>query len=51
LLKKLSKPKYKSASDFMEKNFPNFDRDEAEEEEKINSCGPMRVSTYIFELG
>jgi len=49
LLKKLSKPKYRSASDFMEKNFPNFDRDEVEEEDKINSCGPMRVSTiYIY---
>jgi hypothetical protein len=46
LLKKLSKPKYKSASDFMEKNFPNFDRDEIEED-KINSCGPMRVSTVF----
>ena len=43
LLKKLPKPKYKNASDFMEKNFPNFDRDDAEDEQNENCC-PMRAT-------
>ena len=42
------KPKYKSASDFMEKNFPNFDReddlnDENEDGDDSSNC-PMRAT-------
>ena len=43
-LKKPPKPKYKNASDFMEKNFPNFDRDDFEDEDRTESCCPMRAT-------
>jgi hypothetical protein len=38
------KPKYLSAYDFMEKNFPNFDRDDLVEEERDENSCPMRAT-------
>ena len=35
-------PKYRSASHFMSINFPNFDGDE--EEDRVESCGPMKIT-------
>ena len=45
------KPKYKSAAEFMEKNFPNFDREDdssCEEEDRVETMCPMRA-TQIHE--
>jgi len=41
LLAKPPPPKYKSATQFMQIHFPNFDADE--EEDRVESCGPMKV--------
>ena len=35
-------PKYKSATQFMQMHFPNFDGDD--EEDRIESCGPMKIT-------
>ena len=41
LLAKPPPPKYQSATQFMQMHFPNFDADE--EEDRVESCGPMKV--------
>lgn len=38
------KPKYLSAYDFMEKNFPNFDRDDSVDEDRDENLCPMRAT-------
>ena len=38
------KSKYKDASDFMEKNFPNYERDDFRDEDRVESACPMRAT-------